>query len=146
SQAFSVAMSTGVEFWDQETGMAWDTQGRCWGPDLSRRMADYTRSLSVILSINDESHPDNRVMLADDWPADEHGPVPRVVYHPTAATVERQAFLATKATEVLRAAGAHSVHKTDIGVLLTHILATMRMGDDPATSLVNADGEAHEVE
>jgi len=60
--------------------------------------------------------------------------------------MERQAFIATKAAEVLRAAGAHSVHKTNIGVLLTHIMGTMRMGRDPATSVVNADGEAHEVE
>jgi choline dehydrogenase-like flavoprotein len=145
-QAFAVAMSTGQGFWDQATGMAWDTQGRCWGPELSRRMAEYPRSLSVILSVNDESHPDNRVTLADDWPADEHGPVPKVAYYPTAKTQERQAFLATKATEVLRAAGAHTVHKTNIGVLLTHIMGTMRMGDDPAVSVVDADGRAHEVE
>jgi choline dehydrogenase-like flavoprotein len=60
--------------------------------------------------------------------------------------VERQSFIATKAAEVLRAAGAHTVHKTNIGVLLTHIMGTMRMGRDPGTSVVNADGEAHEVE
>ena len=145
-QAFAVAMATGTGFWDQSADAAWDTQGRFFGPELTKRVADYPRSLSVILSVRDESHPDNRVTLADDWPADEHGPVPRVVYHPTAATVERQAFLATKATEVLWAAGAHSVHKTDIGVLLTHIMGTMLMGRDPAASVVNADGEAHEVE
>ena len=145
-QAFAVAMSTGVGFWDQPTGATWDTQGRCWGPELSRRMAQYARSLSVILSVNDESDPNNRVMLADDWPADEHGPVPKVVYHPTQKTVERQAFLAEKAAEVLKAAGAHTVHKTNIGVLLTHIMGTMRMGRDPRATVVDADGEAHEVE
>jgi choline dehydrogenase-like flavoprotein len=145
-QAYAVAMSTGEGFWDQDTGQAWDTQGRCFGPDLGARIAEYRRSLPITLSINDESHPDNRVTVADDWPADEHGPVPKVVYHPTKKTVERQSFIATKAAEVLRAAGAHTVHKTNIGVLLTHIMGTMRMGRDPGTSVVNADGEAHEVE
>jgi choline dehydrogenase-like flavoprotein len=71
---------------------------------------------------------------------------PKVVYHATQKTVERQAVLAEKATEVLKAAGAHAVHKTNIGVLLTHIMGTMRMGLDPGASVVNGDGEAHEVE
>ena len=145
-QAFAVAMASGEGSWDRETEGAWDTQGRCWGPDLSERIARYANSITVTLSINDESRPDNRVTLADDWPADEHGPVPKLTYRPTETTVERHRFVATKAAEVLRAAGAHTVHKTNIGVLLTHIMGTMRMGNDPAGSVVNADGEAHEVE
>ena len=43
-------------------------------------------------------------------------------------------------------AGAHTVHRTDIPGFLTHIMGTMRMGTDPAISVVGPDGEAHEVE
>ena len=85
--------------------------------------------------------------LADDWPADENGAVPQVVYHPTPRSLERQKWLARKGTEVLRAAGAREVHHTNIQpAFLTHITGTMRMGNDPATSVVDAGGEAHEVE
>jgi choline dehydrogenase-like flavoprotein len=145
-QAFAVTTALGTGWWDDDTGEPWETHGRWYGPELTARIAEYPRSLSVILSINDESDPDNRVTLADDWPADEHGPVPKVIYHPTPKTIERQTYVARKAAEILRAAGATSVHKTDIGVIMTHIMGTMRLGTDPATSVCNADGEAHEVE
>src|SRR5205823_6574524 len=83
---------------------------------------------------------------ADDGPADEHGAVPKLVYHPTPESRERENWLARKAVEILRAAGAHTVHRTDIQGFLTHITGTMRMGMHPATSVVNADAEAHEIE
>src|SRR5439155_25470732 len=98
-------------------------------------------------STDDEEVPSNRVMLADDWPADEHGPVPNVVYHPTPKSVERQTWLARKAAEILRGAGAREVHRTNIQpAFFTHIMGTLRMGNDPATSVVDSGGEAHEVE
>jgi choline dehydrogenase-like flavoprotein len=145
-QAFSVALAAGSGFWDDDTGEPWDIHGRWWGPELTRRIAEYPRAISLILSINDDSHADNRVTVADDWPADEHGPVPKVVYHPTETTIERQRHVGRKAAEILRAAGAHTVHKADLGVLMTHIMGTMRMGNDPATSVCDRDGEAHEVD
>jgi choline dehydrogenase-like flavoprotein len=111
-------------------------------------MAEYSRSLSVTLSTNDESDPENRVMLADDWPADEHGPVPKVIYHATPASQERQDWLARKAVEILCAAGARTTHRANIRqtVLMTHIMGTMRMGADPSTSVIDGSCEAHEVE
>ena len=86
------------------------------------------------------------MILADDWPADEHGPVPKVIYHPTPESRERENFLCRRAAEILRAAGAHTVHRTDIPGFLTHIMGTMRMGVDPSVSVVGPSGEAHEVE
>ena len=38
----------------------------------------------------------------------------------------------SRETEILRAAGAHTVHRTDIQGFLTHIMGTMRMGLDPS--------------
>jgi choline dehydrogenase-like flavoprotein len=124
----------------------WDFAGRWFGEDAVRRIDEYHRSLSVVVCTDDEPSPDNRVMLADDWPADEHGPVPKLVYHPTPESRNRENWLARKAVEILRGAGAHTVHRTDIRGFLTHITGTMRMGTDPASSVVNDEGQAHEVE
>src|SRR5439155_16783900 len=111
-----------------------------------RIIAEYHRSLSLVVCTDDEPSPDNRVLLADDWPADEHGAVPKIVYHPTPESRERENWLARKAAEILRAAGAHTVHRTDIVGFLTHIMGTMRMGVDPSSSVVDPNGEAHEAE
>jgi choline dehydrogenase-like flavoprotein len=147
-QSFAAVLAgTGQGFWDDEVGdEPWDFAGRWFGEDAVRRIDEYHRSLSVVVCTEDEAHPDNRVVPADDWPADEHGPVPKVVYHATPVSRDRENWLARKAAEILRAAGAHTVHRTDIPGFLTHIMGTMRMGVDPAASVVGVDGEAHEVQ
>jgi choline dehydrogenase-like flavoprotein len=69
-----------------------------------------------------------------------------VIYHPTQVSVERQTWLARKAAEILKAAGAREVHRTNIQpAFFTHIMGTMRMGSDPATSVVDPGGEAHDI-
>ncbi len=111
------------------------------------KLREYHRSSTLAISTDDEEIADNRVTLADDWAADEHGAVPKVIYHPTPRSVERQTWLARKGAEILRAAGAREVHRTNIHpAFFTHIMGTMRMGTDPATSVVDSGGEAHEVE
>ncbi|MFN2545013.1 MAG: GMC oxidoreductase [Actinomycetota bacterium] len=147
-QSFSAVITgTGAGFWeDAPEDEPWDIAGRKFGEDAVRMIREYHRSLSITICTDDEASPDNRVTLAEDWPADEHGPVPKVRYHPTPGSRERENFLCRRAAEILRAAGAHTVHRTDIPGFLTHIMGTMRMGMDPAVSVVGASGEAHEVE
>jgi len=147
-QSFAgVIAGTGRGFWDDPVdGEPWDFAGRWWGEDVVRRAREYHRSISITICTEDEAHPDNRVTLADDWAPDEHGPVPKIRYYPTPETRDRENFLCRKAAEILRAAGAHTVHRTDIPGFLTHIMGTMRMGNDPAVSVVDANGEAHEVQ
>jgi choline dehydrogenase-like flavoprotein len=143
----NVLAGIGRGFWDQPVGdEPWDFSGRFWGPTVIPKLREYGRSLTVAISTDDEEHPDNRVTLADDWPADEHGAVPKVRYQPTRRSAERQTWLARKGAEILRAAGAREIHRTNAGVFTTHLMGTMRMGADPATSVVGPDGEAHEVE
>jgi choline dehydrogenase-like flavoprotein len=147
-QAYSIAVcGAGVGTWDESTGdEPWDIAGKGWGEDAVRRIRQYHRSLSCIISTDDEAVPENRVTVAEDWEPDEHGSVPRVIYTPTAASRDRQDHLARKGAEILRAAGAREVHRTRFtSALLTHIMGTMRMGEDPATSVVDDGGEAHEV-
>jgi choline dehydrogenase-like flavoprotein len=147
-QSFSIALAgAGAGTWDQSRDPEpWDFAGRWWGEEAVRRIREYSRCLPVLVCTDDEEHPDNRVTLADDWPADEHGPVPKVTYHPTPRSRGRQDWLARKAAEILRAAGAREVHRTNFPrALLTHLMGTMRMGRDPGTSVVGPTGEAHFV-
>ncbi|MGH2829148.1 MAG: GMC family oxidoreductase N-terminal domain-containing protein, partial [Actinomycetota bacterium] len=147
-QAFAVAIAgIGRGFWDQTpAGEPWDIRGRFFGAEAMRRIAEYRRSLTICISTDDEEVPENRVALAEDWPADEHGAVPNVIYRPTPRTVERREWLSRTAANVLRTAGAHTVHRTDPAPFVTHLMGTMRIGNDPATSVCDPGGEAHEVE
>ena len=148
-QSFAAAIAgVGLGFWEDPTGdEPWDFSGRAWGEDAVRKLREYHRTLSIAICTDDEADPANRVTLAEDWPADEHGAVPKVAYHPTPVTRERHVWLCRKAAEILRAAGAQEIHRMNLEpVLLTHILGTMKMRSDPATSVVAPSGEAHEVE
>jgi choline dehydrogenase-like flavoprotein len=147
-QAFAVAVAgAGFGSWDRTPDGPWDLAGVGWGEDAVRRIREYHRSLSILVSVDDDVDRDNRVTLAEDWDPDEHGPLPKVVYHASPPSKERQDWLAAKAAEILRAAGAQEVHRTGFSsAILTHIMGTMAMGDDPATSVVDPDGEAHEVQ
>ncbi len=147
-QAFAIVlMGAGQGFWDEPTrGEPWDFAGRAYGADALRKVDEYHRSLSVVVCVDDQAETTNRVALVDDWAPDEHGALPRVVYRPSATSWDRQHWLARKAAEILRAAGAREVHRTNMQPLFTHIMSTMRMGRDPATSVCDPDGQAHEVE
>lgn len=124
----------------------WARRGRTWGSTLKRRLEAYARTLMVVVSVDDEAVPESRVILADGL-ADENNPVPRVTYRPTDRTVQRRDWLARRAAEVLIAAGADpdSIHRADAGPTTIHAHGTMRMGLEPATSVVDPDGEAHAV-
>lgn len=148
AQAFSIVLTGGGGFWDDPTGdEPWDFAGRSWGADAMRKLDEYHRSLTLVVSTDDEEMPSNGITLADDWPADEHGPVPKVTYHATPKSLERRMWLARKCAEILRAAGAREVHWTNIQpAFFTHIMGTMRMGPDAATSVCDSGGETWDVE
>ncbi|HEX9775745.1 MAG TPA: GMC family oxidoreductase [Actinomycetota bacterium] len=124
----------------------WAHRGRTWGATLKRRMEAYRRTLTIAVCVDDENDPSNGVTLSDR--ADEHGPVPVVRYHATPATIARRDWLARRAAEVLVGAGADpaSIHRADALPSTIHMHGTMRMGFDPATSVVDPEGEAHAVE
>jgi hypothetical protein len=147
-QAFGIVLvAGGIGFWDQPTdGEPWDFAGRSYGPDALRKLDEYHRSLSLVVCVDDDAVPESRVTLADDWSPDDNGAVPKVTYRPSPKTLERRTWLARKGAEILRAAGAREVHRSNLQPLFTHIMSTMRMGPDPATSVCDADGQAWEVE
>lgn len=108
--------------------------GPLWGAPLVEAMRAYRRWVGVLAMINDENNgsvslDDNgRERLAVDFQPSEH---------------ERLDAALRFSQQVLRAAGATQVCWT--GLISTHTQGGCRMGDDPARSVVDRNGESHEV-
>jgi len=97
---------------------------------------------------DDDVDPQNKISLSAAQPPDEHGAIPRISATSPAFTARTRAnweFLTTKAVAILRAAGATKVVRAAAPPSLIHIHSSMRMGSDPATSVVDPNGEAHAV-
>lgn len=147
---FAAALTAGGSgFWGERSlgGEPWDFAGRSWGAEAMRWIQRYESALSIAISTDDDALPENRVRLADDWPADEHGLVPSVEYQPNASTQERRDTLVAKACEILRAAGATEIHRAAASrAMITHAMGTMRMSAEPDAGVVGPSGESHDVE
>ncbi|PSP88066.1 GMC family oxidoreductase [Halobacteriales archaeon QS_4_69_34] len=112
---------------EDDPGGPWDTRGRIVGSALKEKMADYRRTLSVLVLTDDRPRKENGVSL-DPTVRDEHGPVPRVEWEPSADDERKRTEMAEVATEILRSAGASHVHRADWPPLLLHLQSTMGMG------------------
>ena len=128
---------------------AWDGKaGRVVGAELKDVLADVDRLVNVLVLTDDDVEADNRVERSV-FPPDEHGPIPKVIFEHrrrTARTRRNREFLANRAAEVLRAAGARRVLRMDFPPVPLHVHSTMRMGADPADSVLDAGGEARWVD
>lgn len=119
-----------------------------WGSAWKKRARDYfTKRLSVYGHMSSLPTPDNRMDL-DPTMKDAWGlPAPRLTFtgHPNDFTLGD--WFGKRGEELLEAAGALSVAGTyggpDDGG--PHLLGTCRMGNDPNTSVVNADHRTHDV-
>lgn len=105
----------------------WDSHGRIVGRRLKELMADYERTLTVIVHTDDRPHRENGVGV-DHTTVDEHGPVARVEWEPSPEDDGRREELVRQAARLLRAAGASHVHRADPGPILLHMQTTMPMG------------------
>lgn len=73
-------------------------------------------------------------------------PAPLVRYRLSENSLRMMEYAAKKATEALEAAGARQVFiRNPLKQSGWHLLGTCRMGDDPATSVVDRWGRAHDV-
>jgi choline dehydrogenase-like flavoprotein len=118
---------SGYGFENDCAGEPWDSRGRVAGRELKRRMADYRRTLTVIVHTDDRPRRANRVGV-DPETTDEHGPVADVSWDPHPDDDARRDDLARRGAEILRAAGARHVHRTDTPPVLLHMQSTMAMG------------------
>lgn len=153
-QSFSMSFSgSGIRgVYDLGRGKrgAWDgPTGRLPGAELMQAMENGADNLlSILVLTGDDVEPDNRVSLSQLFPVDEHGCAAKVELdftRRTAKTVARRDFLANRAAEILRGAGAKKIYRIDWAPLILHTQSSMRMGGDPATSVLDETCEARAV-
>ncbi len=111
-----------------------DESGPLWGTRLVEAVRAYRRWVGVLAMVNDENNcsvsidENGRERLAVDFQPSEHARLDAALKF---------------SREVLQAAGASQVCWT--GLISTHTQGGCRMGDDPARSVVDRNGESHEV-
>jgi choline dehydrogenase-like flavoprotein len=152
-QAFAMQLSdSGARgFYTNGRGFTgpWDgPSGRPIGPELKDALQNgIDRLLNILILTDDDVEAQNRVVLSA-LPADEHGPVPKVIFRPrnrTARTLANREFLVRKATDILRGAGATKVFRLDWAPLILHVQSTMRMGTSADDSVLDDTAEARWV-
>ena len=118
-----------------------------WGPGFHETVAKRLGH-SAMWGIIAEDLPEesNRVVL-DERLTDSDGiPAPRLLYRLSENSSRIIDFHQARARESLQAAGAY---ETVVAPLIRatgwHLLGTAKMGDDPATSVVDRWGRAHDV-
>ena len=115
-----------------------DPAARVLGKRLQRFVADIDRVLSVVVITDDDVLPQNRVTLSDVMTPDVHGPIARVeIRGRTPATLAKRDYLAGRAVQLLKAAGAREIVRMNWAPVLLHMHSTMRRG-----AVVDANGES----
>jgi choline dehydrogenase-like flavoprotein len=121
-----------------------------WGPEAKTIDREaFNHSLAVAMVLHDMPQDDNRIDL-DDKVVDDWGlPVARVTLKPHKNDLVQGGYLIDRAGDILEAGGAKKITKVyaeRITGNCSHQHGTARMGDDPATSVLNRWCRAHEVE
>ncbi len=115
-----------------------------WGPDYAGFIGRYDHLAGMLMNGEELPVADNRITL-DDKVKDRLGlPVARVHVdeHTQTATMLKHFF--DRSAALYRALGSNDV-RHGRPVSATHNLGTARMGNDPATSVVDSELAAHEV-
>ena len=118
-----------------------------WGAGHHEAYAElFDHSAGLLAICEDLPERENRVTL-DPELTDDHGiPAPRIEYRLGENSLRMLEHGVARAREVLEAAGARRTFaESPLRVAGWHLMGTARMGDDPATSVVNAWGRCHDV-
>jgi choline dehydrogenase-like flavoprotein len=112
-----------------------------WGESLRRHMRGYNHVAGINILGDCLPSSDNYVELSEE--VDGRG-LPKPLAHFTAGENERRmtAHADTTMRAIWQAAGARDVWSFD---RYAHVIGACRMGDDPADSVVDRDGRAHDV-
>ena len=113
---------------------------------LGAACAPWVRYLTGLLCIaEDQPQYHNRVLLDGGTP-DRHGLPPlRVDHRYSSRDVAAGGVLARRARAILRRAGAWAFYRHQIGTF-SHAVGTVRMGTDPRTSALDAEGRFRGLE
>jgi len=119
-----------------------------WGAAFKEEIANnFTRQMSIVGSTTSLAMDRNNVTL-DPESRDRWGrPAARITYRDHDDDLAMAAFLQDRGMALLDAAGAKKAWRRPIEPTNSsaHLLGTCRMGDDPATSVVNRDHRSHDV-
>jgi choline dehydrogenase-like flavoprotein len=125
-----------------------------YGAGLKNAMRDLPLGqhlFGLIMQAEDAPQLSNRVDL-DPTTIDVFGrPAPRITYDLHAYELEARKFYTPYIQQVVLNAGSPRTFTTPCDVTLgaptsRHVMGTLRMGSDPATSVVDANGKFHEVD
>jgi choline dehydrogenase-like flavoprotein len=119
-----------------------------WGPEHHRRVKErFGHCLSWGIFGEDLPDEANRVQLDPDLLDGAGLPAPKVVYAASENSRRLLDFHVERARESLLEAGATRIDSlTMMRSAGWHVLGTARMGADPASSVVDAWGKAHDVD
>ena len=118
--------------------------GKAWKDEIAH---NFTRHMSLACATTSLAMDRNNITL-DPSNTDQWGrPAIRATYRDHDDDLSMVRFLVERAEELMDAAGAqkfwaHDVTPTDGG---EHLLGTARMGDDPATSVVDRYHRSHDI-
>ncbi len=119
-----------------------------WGAKFKDTLAhDFTRQMSVVGSTTSLALDRNNITL-DPESTDAWGrPAIRETYRDHPDDLAMAAFLRERAAELLDAAGATKSWRLPVTPTTggEHLLGTCRMGDNPATSVVDSTHRSHDV-
>lgn len=119
-----------------------------WGSARKRWLAENLQSLGWTYTLPDELPYEDHYLDLDPHVTDDHGlPVIRVTQKLRPNEIRQYEYLAERMREWFEAAGAAEFWHTPIAnsPINTHAYGGTRMGEDPATSVVDSYGFSHEV-
>lgn len=109
----------------------------------------YSRHFAAFALCEDLPVESNRVELDETIRLADGAPGLRIHYRYHPNTLAMEEFMRERVADVVREAGARVVmsHRPSLpaGMFAGHHMGTARMGTDPATSVADADGRAHDV-
>lgn len=118
-----------------------------YGASLHDIAADTGRAFEIAVSIDDLPNPENRVTLDPELTDGDGIPAPKITWKAMPEAEKALDYFMERAEEIHRAAGAVETHRAEAGQDVGwHLLGTARMGSDPATSVVDEFGRAHDVD
>ncbi len=119
-----------------------------WGKGFKQALRHYfTRKMAILGSTTSIPLESNNITLDPELKDAIGRPAIRMTHKDHDDDMAMALFLQDRAVEILEAAGATEVWRDPVepGVGQAHLLGTCRMGDDPATSVVDRYHRAHEI-
>jgi choline dehydrogenase-like flavoprotein len=119
-----------------------------WGAAFKDELAhNFTRQMSFVGSTTSLALDRNNITLDPELKDAWGRPSLRVTYHDHDDDMAMAVFLRDRCEELAEAAGASRTWLRAVGPATdsAHLLGTCRMGDDPATSVVDRDHRSHDV-